>query len=119
MRRKDLSGAQLWIGAMLATSSFIVTRLSGRKMSVDCRLVKSSVFDGGVGCCSGGRLERSRVNDVFERLLEARDGGLGLMFVIGESILLLCGVLLWEVRRCLLGGVVVEDDRQSVDVVVW
>uniref|UniRef100_A0A1Y1LIK7 Uncharacterized protein n=1 Tax=Photinus pyralis TaxID=7054 RepID=A0A1Y1LIK7_PHOPY len=61
MRRNDFRGAKAWIGAILATSPRIRSKLSGRKMSVLLRPVKRRVFDGGVGCVKGGKLERSRV----------------------------------------------------------
>lgn len=59
MRRKDLSGAQEWIGADALINSLIVWRLSARNISGSCRLVMRSVFDGGDGWLSGGREERS------------------------------------------------------------
>jgi len=60
MRRKDLSGANEWMGAVCSMRSRMVCRFSGRKMSVLSRLVKMSVFEGGVGWTNGGRLDRSR-----------------------------------------------------------
>lgn len=35
------------------------------------------VLEGGVGCCSGGIEDRSRLRDFLEDLLEARDGACG------------------------------------------
>lgn len=64
------------------TRSRIVCRLSGRKTSVEIRFVKMRVLDGGVGCTSGGRLERSRVRDdrdFLEEAVEDREGGSGLV----------------------------------------
>lgn len=90
MRRKDLRGAQVWMGAVLLINSLIVCRLSGRKMDRSLRLVMRRVFDGGVGCCSGGMLERSRLRDFFENLeeaLEVREGTCGLMSSDVEAIL--------------------------------
>lgn len=93
MRRKDLRGAQVWIGAVLEMSSLMVWRLSGRKTERSCRLVMRRVLDGGVGCCSGGMLERSRRREVLEDLLEEREGIVGL--VTGDSdAMLMCGVLI-------------------------
>jgi hypothetical protein len=43
----------------------MTSRFSGRKISWSVRLVKSRVFEGGVGGVIGGRLERSR--ERFER----------------------------------------------------
>lgn len=71
------------MGAVLLISSLMVCKLSGRKMDRSFRLVIRRVFDGGVGCCNGGMLDRSRLRDFFENLLEAledRDGICGLMF---------------------------------------
>lgn len=47
--RKDLRGAQVWIGAEALMSSLMVWRLSARKISASWRLVIKSVFEGGVG----------------------------------------------------------------------
>src|SRR5690242_12580947 len=80
MRRNDLRGAQLCTGAVCVTSSRMVWRLSGRKMSVFCRLVKRSVLEGGVGWTSGGRLERSsdrEALDLRDEPVELREGGEG------------------------------------------
>lgn len=62
----------MWIGAVLEINSLIVWRLSGRKTERSWRLVKSRVLDGGVGCCSGGMLDRSRLRDFLAGLLEER-----------------------------------------------
>jgi len=64
MRRKDFKGAHEWIGAEAFIRSLIVCRLSGRNISVSCRLVMSNVFDGGVGSVSGGMVERSKESGV-------------------------------------------------------
>lgn len=71
MRRKDLRGAQEWIGAEVLISSLMVWRLSARKTEGSWRLVIRSVLEGGVGICRGGMAERSM--DIFA--LEARDVG--------------------------------------------
>ncbi len=76
MRRKDLRGAQEWIGAEALMRSLMVWRLSARKISASWRLVISSVFEGGVGCCRGGREERSIDIGVLDPFDEAgRDVG--------------------------------------------
>lgn len=81
MRRKDLRGAQVWMGAVLLINSLMVCRLSGWKMERSCRLVMRRVLEGGVGWSSGGMLERSRLRlgDFLEDLLEARDEAWGLV----------------------------------------
>lgn len=61
MRRKDLSGANEWIGATFSMRPRISCKFSGKKMSVLLRLVKRRVLDGGVGWINGGRSERSRL----------------------------------------------------------
>lgn len=73
MRRKDLRGAQEWIGAEALMRSLIVCRLSARKISASWRLVIRRVFDGGVGWIKGGRFERSMDMLLFR---DARDVGL-------------------------------------------
>ena len=73
MRRKDLRGAQLCTGAVCATSSRIVCRLSGRKMAGSCRLVKRRVLEGGVGAWKGGRFERSSDREALGRVPEERE----------------------------------------------
>lgn len=74
MREKDLSGAQVWIGAEVLMRSLMVSRFSGRKMSFVERLVMMRVLDGGVGMLRGGRFERSRERPAErERRDEGRD----------------------------------------------
>jgi len=62
------------MGAVLEMRSRIVWRLSARKISSDMRFVMIRVLEGGVGCSSGGILERSSVSDVFldNRPVDAR-----------------------------------------------
>jgi hypothetical protein len=72
MRRNDLSGAHEWRGADELIRSLIVCRCSGRKMSRLCRLVMRSVFEGGVGCDSGGSEDKSSESGVRD-LNEAGD----------------------------------------------
>ena len=73
MRRKDFSGAHEWIGADASMRSLIFWRLSARKISVSCKFVMRSVFEGGVGCDRGGIVERSMKSDVLDSLEEGRD----------------------------------------------
>lgn len=68
MRRKDLRGAQEWIGADVLMRSLMVWRLSARNISRSCKFVMSNVFDGGVGRASGGIVDKS--NDSGVRDLE-------------------------------------------------
>lgn len=77
IRRNDLRGAQEWMGAEALTRSLMVWRLSARKISTSWRLVIMSVFDGGVGSCRGGRLERSMDIGVLDPLDDTgrEDGG--------------------------------------------
>lgn len=75
MRRKDLRGAQTWIGADALIRSRIVWRLSGRKISGSCRFVMRRVFEGGVGMDIGGRLERSMVMEARDPREEGREAG--------------------------------------------
>jgi hypothetical protein len=87
MRRKDLRGAQEWIGAEALTRSLMVWRLSARNISASWRLVIRRVFEGGVGCCNGGREDRSidiGVLDPFEET--GRDVG-GELSVLSVDIL--------------------------------
>jgi len=55
----------------------MVWRLSARKISASWRLVIRSVFEGGVGCCRGGREERSIDIGVLDPLDETgrEEGG--------------------------------------------
>lgn len=74
MREKDLRGAQVWMGAEVLMRSLMVRRFSGRKISLEERLVMISVFEGGVGKLRGGRLERSKERPAErERLEDGRD----------------------------------------------
>jgi len=76
MRLKDLRGAHEWMGAEALMRSLMVWRLSARKISASWRLVIRRVFEGGVGCCSGGREERSIDIGVLDPLDETgRDVG--------------------------------------------
>jgi len=59
MRRNDLRGAQLWIGTEVFIKSLICWILSALNICISLRFVMRSVFDGGVGCWSGGMPERS------------------------------------------------------------
>jgi len=72
MRRKDLRGAQEWIGAEELMRSLMVWRLSGRKISMSWRLVIRRVLEGGVGAWRGGMADRSIERGVRERE-EGRD----------------------------------------------
>lgn len=68
--------------------SLMVWRLSARKISGSWRLVTRRVFDGGVGCCRGGREERSIDIGVLDPLDETgRDVG-------GEEVLLSVAILM-------------------------
>lgn len=112
MRRKDLSGAKAWIGAVMAISPRIRSKLSGRKMSVLFRPVKRRVFDGGVGCVKGGKLERSRVRpDLREADEDDREGR-------GESSMMCVAVVFGRLSSscttsmgALFGG---QDQRSTV-----
>jgi len=85
MRRKDLRGAQEWIGAEVLMRSLIVWRLSARKMDASWRLVIMRVFEGGVGWVRGGMLERSMDMLLFRELRDVgRDSGGDV--VVGESV---------------------------------
>jgi hypothetical protein len=75
MRRKDLRGAQAWIGAEESMRSLMVWRLSGRKMAVSRRFVMRRVFEGGVGIDRGGTIERSIDMVLRESLEVGRDEG--------------------------------------------
>jgi hypothetical protein len=79
IRRKDLRGAQTWIGADALISSRMAWRLSGRKISGSLRFVMSSVFEGALGVGRGGRVEKSMdmVDDRDDRDVreEGRDAG--------------------------------------------
>jgi len=94
MRRKDLRGAHECIGAEALTRSLIVWRLSARNISGSWRLVIRRVFEGGVGCCSGGREERSIDIGVLDPLDETGrdDGGelselfVAILRVVGGSV---------------------------------
>lgn len=63
--------------------SLIVCKLSARKTSASCRFVIISVFEGGVGVLSGGRLDKSI--DMF--ILEAREVGRDDAGDVSEDIL--------------------------------
>lgn len=65
MRRKDLSGAKEWRGAVELMSSRIVCRFGALKISRSRRLVMRRVFEGGVGWTRAGREERSRDRGVL------------------------------------------------------
>ena len=87
MRLKDLRGAHEWIGAEALMRSLMVWRLSARKISASCRLVMRRVFEGGVGCCSGGIEERSNDIGVLDPLDETgRDVG-GELSALSAAIL--------------------------------
>lgn len=73
IRRKDLRGAKAWIGAECVIKSRMVCKFSGRKTSVLLRLVKRRVLEGGVGCWSGGSLERSSVSDRLDEPDDRRE----------------------------------------------
>ena len=60
-------------GAVAEISSRMVCRFSGRKISRSPRLVSKRVFVGGVGCVSGGKLERSSLRE--DALLILEDAG--------------------------------------------
>lgn len=89
MREKDFKGAQVWMGAEVLISSLMDWRLSGRKISVSLRLVMRRVLDGGVGCVSGGRLERSRERDLWDPRREERVLPVG---EVGVDIVIFCCV---------------------------
>lgn len=104
MRRNDLRGAHVWIGAARSIRDRTVCRLSGRKMSASWRFVKRRVLDGGVGWASGGMVLRSRdmlegtEPEDAEDLLERRVGDeLDDIFVV----LVLCS---GDVAACMLVG---------------
>ena len=67
MRRKDLSGEKVWIGADELMSSRMVEMLVAWKMDGSLRLVIMRVLLGGVGGWKGGTEERSRERGVRER----------------------------------------------------
>lgn len=66
MRRKDLRGAQEWMGAVALINSLMVWRFSALKISGSCKFVIRSVFDGGEGGVSGGSEERSNERGVLD-----------------------------------------------------
>lgn len=88
MRLKDLRGAHEWIGAEAWMRSLMVWRLSARKISESWRLVMRRVFEGGVGCCRGGREERSidiGVRDPFDetgREVGGEEGELSVVILV-------------------------------------
>lgn len=108
-----MSGAQVWIGAVLLRSSRRVCRLSGRKTERSFRLVMRRVLDAGVGFWSCGRLERSRLRAFFENLLDAlevRVVSCGLAAdAVADAILTVFVYVGWIGRW--LVGVVVEEER--------
>jgi hypothetical protein len=63
MRRKDLSGAKMWIVACSLMAVEIDSRTAEVKISRDWRLVIRRVLLGGVGVERGGRSEKS--SDMF------------------------------------------------------
>jgi len=73
--RKDLSGAQEWIGAEASMSSLIVWRLSARNISGSCRFVMRRVFEGGVGWTRGGIVLKSIDIGLRDSLDSGRDTG--------------------------------------------
>jgi len=88
--RKDLSGAQEWMGAEASMRSLIVCRLSARNISASCRFVMRRVFEGGVGWTSGGIVLRSIDIGLRDSLDAGRDAG----GELSEDILWGCVVLL-------------------------
>jgi len=90
IRRKDLSGAKACICAVSDIDSRMEDRDSGVKMSMLLRLVKRRVLEGGVGCVSGGRLERSRVRlDFLEADEDDRDAR-GVVSSLGSIMSYVC-----------------------------
>lgn len=77
MRRKDLRGAKEWRGAWLLIASRMTARFCVVKVSGVLRFVIRSVFEGGVGCESAGRSDRSRERLERRRLVpeEVEDVG--------------------------------------------
>lgn len=60
----------------------MLSRLSGLKMSRLFRPVNSSVLEGGVGCTSGGKLERSSVRLVLREAEEDDREGRGVASMV-------------------------------------
>lgn len=84
MRRNDFNGDHVYIGAVLSISSRIVCRLSGRKISKSFRLVIRRVLVGGVGCVSGGMLDRSKLREDLEEPRRSKRGRSGDEGEVGE-----------------------------------
>jgi len=72
MRRKLLSGAHEWIGAEELIRSLIVWMLSARKIEGSFKFVMRRVLEGGVGCESGGIVDKSM--DMFGERLPREEG---------------------------------------------
>jgi len=89
MRRKDLSGAKMWIVACSLMAVEMDSRTAEVKISRDWRLVIRRVLLGGVGCERGGRSERSSDMLGEWRLVV---GG------VGMCIAMLCCFVLSECR---------------------
>jgi len=74
MRCIDFSGENEFNGATLAMCARIKARDSVWKIFGSSRRVIKRVLDGGLGCWSGGMLERSIDNGERERLCEMEEG---------------------------------------------
>lgn len=60
MRRNDLRGAKEWRETCCVSRARISASMGAVKIAASLRLVRRSVFEGGDGVTSGGRLDRSR-----------------------------------------------------------
>jgi hypothetical protein len=93
MRRKDLSGAKMWIVACSLMAVEMDSRTAEVKISRDSRPVIRRVLLGGVGCERGGRLEKSSDMLGEWRLVV---GGVGIMVVMVVVGVLVYYVVGWE-----------------------
>lgn len=86
IRRKDLSGDHVYMGAVASIRPRIVCRLSGRKMSRSSKFVIRRVFVGGAGCVSGGMLDRSKLREDRDEPRRSKRGRSGDDGDVGEAI---------------------------------
>jgi hypothetical protein len=98
MRRKDLSGAKMWIVACSLMALEMDSRTEEVKISREARPVIRRVLLGGVGVERGGRSEKSR--DMFGEWRFEGDvvGGVEMSMAI-----MMGGVVLMEGRLVLVG----------------
>lgn len=77
MRRKDFRGDHVYMGAVASISCRMVCKFSGRKMSRSSKLVMRRVLVGGVGCVSGGMLDRSKLREDLDEVRRSWRGRCG------------------------------------------